>query len=106
MKSGFETASLFKHFLSLGFTQLLIFVHMANRLKSSKRSSKPSPDQLKPEKEEQVTVKELVKDERTHKITGAVDLADKAVYETVYETRNRPTWVGIPLEAVARIGAA
>ncbi len=45
---------------------------MANRLKSGKRSSKTSPDQLKPEKEEQVTVKELVKDERTHKIAGTV----------------------------------
>ncbi len=45
---------------------------MANSLKSSKKAPKANPDQLKPEKEEQVSVKELVKDERTHKIAGAL----------------------------------
>jgi S-DNA-T family DNA segregation ATPase FtsK/SpoIIIE len=43
---------------------------MANRLKTDKK--KPAnPDKFKPEKEEQVTVKQLVKDERTRKIAGA-----------------------------------
>src|SRR5690349_21332595 len=45
---------------------------MANKLK--KKTPPPDPDKLKPEKEEQVTVKEVVKDERTTKIAGAVCL--------------------------------
>ena len=46
---------------------------MANRQKS-KKSQKTAADKLKPEKEARVTAKQLVKDERTHKITGAVFL--------------------------------
>jgi maltokinase len=47
--------------------------------------------------------RELEPDEHT---LLAAYVADKAVYETVYETRNRPAWVSIPLEAVARIGVS
>ena len=47
--------------------------------------------------------RDLAPDEHT---LLAAYVADKAVYETVYETRNRPAWVTIPLEAVARIGVS
>jgi S-DNA-T family DNA segregation ATPase FtsK/SpoIIIE len=44
---------------------------MANKLKSNKSKS-PDPEKLTSDKTEKVKVKELVKDERTHKILGSV----------------------------------
>ena len=32
--------------------------------------------------------------------------ADKAVYEVIYEVRNRPDWVSIPMGAVAALARA
>ena len=63
---------------------------MANKLKS-KKSQPPESDKLKPEKESQVTVKQIVKDERTHKITGAVLLL-LAVFLFIAFTSYLFTW--------------
>jgi S-DNA-T family DNA segregation ATPase FtsK/SpoIIIE len=61
---------------------------MANRLKSKKSQAS---DKLKPEKDPQVTVKQIVKDERTHKITGAVFLL-LAVFLFIAFTSYLFTW--------------
>jgi S-DNA-T family DNA segregation ATPase FtsK/SpoIIIE len=46
---------------------------MANRIKN-KNPLPPNPDKLSPDKQEEVTVQEIVKDERTHKIAGTISL--------------------------------
>lgn len=53
---------------------------MADKLRKDKKSPKNKPKKtnpggLKPDKEETVSLKELARDERTHKIIGAVSLA-------------------------------
>jgi trehalose synthase-fused probable maltokinase len=42
-------------------------------------------------------------DPRQHEVLLRALELDKALYEVVYETRNRPTWIGIPLGAVRRL---
>ena len=52
---------------------LIIFVIMATKVKSAKSKSS-AKETLKSEVEEKVAVKELLKDERTHKIAGTIFL--------------------------------
>lgn len=60
-----------------------IFAAMANKLKSTK--AKPAgPEPLKQEKEERVEVKQLLKDERTHKIAGSVLLLLAFLFFTAF----------------------
>ncbi|WP_020386351.1 maltokinase N-terminal cap-like domain-containing protein [Kribbella catacumbae] len=44
-------------------------------------------------------------DPRDQKVLLSAFLADKVIYETLYEARNRPTWLPIPLAAAAQLSA-
>ena len=63
---------------------------MAKRPKS-KKNHPSGPDKLRPEKESQVTVRQVIRDERTHKITGAVFLL-LAVFLFIAFTSYLFTW--------------
>jgi DNA segregation ATPase FtsK/SpoIIIE, S-DNA-T family len=63
---------------------------MAKRSKS-KKSQLSDPGKLKPEKDPQVTVKQVIRDERTHKIAGAVFLL-LAVFLFIAFTSYLYTW--------------
>src|SRR3982074_433855 len=64
---------------------------MAKSAKSRKSKVSAADKKLKPDKDSRVTAKELVKDERTHKITGAVFLL-LAVFLFIAFTSYLFTW--------------